>query len=396
MEEGLSSSLAAAARDFEQVLKTGEVRKWWRALDRNGNGLVSQSEVGQFMSQRYPALSHGVTLKRAFYHATKREGDGDDLLDEFELPAFLRNMIYFTHVRHLCDAADKDGDEHLSLPEFTSVALAMGVVQTLDDAASAFREADQDGSGQVRLDELCLWAAEHCCPIEGTRAPPRTLRGKRAGILLQLNMIQVSLLNDLNFTGEQSVHIIASLGNQTFTSGKLTRPACVYRWAVTRGSGIVAEFALPSLRSLVTGPPLYVRVFQTECKIQDPRLQITHRRITATRELGTFTLSVAQMFSIREGIVSALECTKLINSQSCPERVLRKSHLRIECAWQSTGCTQAPQTSGRPQSAPTTPRKRQELRDLAGCFFSARRSECAQCPMSARQMIDLKRRLGAW
>eukprot|EP00746_Dinoflagellata_sp_MGD_P010442 gnl/MRDRNA2_/MRDRNA2_121563_c0_seq1.p1 gnl/MRDRNA2_/MRDRNA2_121563_c0~~gnl/MRDRNA2_/MRDRNA2_121563_c0_seq1.p1 ORF type:complete len:393 (-),score=55.50 gnl/MRDRNA2_/MRDRNA2_121563_c0_seq1:90-1268(-) len=391
MDKQLSASLAAAAADFDQVLKSGELQKWWRALDRNGNGLVSLGEVIDFTRQRYPALAHGVTVKEAFNYATEREGDGDPYLDQNELPSLLRNMIYFTHVRHLCDAADKDGDERLSVSEFAAVALELGAVTSLDQAQEAFEVADTDGSGAVRLDELCNWAAEACCPISATRSPVRTLRSKNTGVVLRLNVIQVSLLNDLNYTGEQSVHVIASLGKHAFTSGKLTRPACVYRWSEPRGSGIVCEFRFPSLHALATCPPMYVRVFQTECKIQDARLQTTHRKLVATRELGKFTLSnVRQMVRISEGTISALESTKLIDSTCHPERVLRKSHLRVECSWKSA---QPGERSCRPRSAPTTPRRL----DLAGSsFFSARRAECGQCPASARQLIGLQQRLGEW
>jgi len=383
----------------------------------NGNGLVSLSEVEQFVKQRYPILAHTVTLKSAFLHATQREGDGDSYLDEDELPALLRSMIYFTHVRHLCHAADDDGDERLSEKEFTEVSMALGIVKTPDEGSSAFRLADKDGSGTVRLYELCCWAAEHCCPIASARVARRLPKGAKSGVRFQFHIVQVSLLNDLNFTGGQSVHIIAQLGKQTFTSGKLTRPACVYRWDNNRGSGIVMEFPLPCLRMLSSGPPLVVRVFQTECKLKDDRLQVTHRKLVATRELGAFTVNLAQMVNMDEGRMAALECKSLIDSSSCPERVLPKCHLRVECSWKYQSEQLPLERPSRPQSAqatprrlewapttsrPTTPRSTtprrgpQDRQDLTRLFFSARRAECTHCPMSARQTIDLQRRMGAW
>lgn len=429
LDERVASQIFAAQGDFAQVLKSGELKKWWKALDMNGNGLVSLSEVETFTRQRYPVLAEGVTLKRAFLYATQRDGDGDSYLDEFELPALLRNMIYFTHVRHLCSAADSDGDERLSVNEFIKVALALGMANSPEEASSAFRVADKDGSGTVRLDEMCCWAADHCCPLDSARGGTRVPKVVNVGVIVRLSIIQVSLLNDLLFTGEHTVHIIASLGKQTFTSSRLKRPACVYRWAVTQGSGVLVEFPLPCLRMLSSGPPLLVRVFQTEPQVRDDALQIHHRKLVATRELGAFTLSLAPLVYIDDHTTTALECSKLIEyiSPTSLSTVVRKSqsahggksHLRVECSWKFQTSQRKIDTSSRPLSAPSTPRRPRTVerfaeknmefadrlatpracqgrQDLTECFFSARRAECARCPVSARQAIDLKRRLGAF
>ena len=77
MDPAVVSSIAAAQRDFAQVLETGELQKWWRALDSNRNRVVTLREVESFVKHRYPVLAHILHFKIDDMVQNKRYGSMD-------------------------------------------------------------------------------------------------------------------------------------------------------------------------------------------------------------------------------------------------------------------------------------------------------------------------------
>ena len=132
----------------------------WRALDFNGNGIVSLAELDKWIVQSFPQLNNKAALRRAFIRTTSKDGDGDDWIQRREFKALLVNVIYFNRAFELFDSIDTGRDQRVDFDEFFSAVSRLGLGLDRKQALSEFQRIDVNGGGQLLFDEFCEWLVE--------------------------------------------------------------------------------------------------------------------------------------------------------------------------------------------------------------------------------------------
>jgi Ca2+-binding EF-hand superfamily protein len=132
----------------------------WRALDFNGNGIVSLAELDKWIVQSFPLLNNKAALRRAFVRTTTKDGDGDDWIQRREFKALLVNVIYFNRAFELFDSIDTGRDQRVDFDEFFSAVSRLGLGLDRKQALAEFQRIDSNGGGQLLFDEFCEWLVE--------------------------------------------------------------------------------------------------------------------------------------------------------------------------------------------------------------------------------------------
>ena len=132
----------------------------WRALDFNGNGIVSLAELDKWIVQSFPLLNNKKALFRAFARTTSKDGNGDDWIQRREFKALLVNVIYFNRAFELFDKIDTGRDQRVDFDEFFSAVSRLGLGLDRNQALAEFRRIDSNGGGQLLFDEFCEWLVE--------------------------------------------------------------------------------------------------------------------------------------------------------------------------------------------------------------------------------------------
>jgi len=111
--QAMANSILQATRFLEMEAKfvafindKTQLDAQWRALDFNGNGIVSLAELDKWIVQSFPQLNNKAALRRAFIRTTSKDGDGDDWIQRREFKALLVNVIYFNRAFELFDSID--------------------------------------------------------------------------------------------------------------------------------------------------------------------------------------------------------------------------------------------------------------------------------------------------
>eukprot|EP00049_Salpingoeca_infusionum_P008019 m.129276 g.129276 ORF g.129276 m.129276 type:complete len:793 (+) comp13889_c0_seq4:80-2458(+) len=147
----------------------------WRAIDYNGNNLVSLYEVEKLVCERFPLLNHKPALMRAYRQTTINDGDGDAYVERHEFKSLVRNMFYFNKLFHVFDEVDRDDDRRLTEDEFVAGTEVLNMTLTDAQARRVFKSMDLNGGGHVLFDEFCAWVAKNECPVDGEVADTYTL-----------------------------------------------------------------------------------------------------------------------------------------------------------------------------------------------------------------------------
>ncbi len=145
--------------------------------------------------EKYAVLNSKPALMRAYKQTTQRDGDGDAWVERPEFPSLLRNLVYFNKLFAAFDDVDGDDDRRLTLEEFRSGCVKVGLKISPGEVDKAFASMDTNGGGKVLFDEFCAWVAETACPVDGEvvrtyttttdpmEAKPSKGKGKKASLL---------------------------------------------------------------------------------------------------------------------------------------------------------------------------------------------------------------------
>lgn len=143
------------------------VKKLWKRLDFNGNGVVSLAEIDKFVVECYPLLNHKPALIRA-QKATLAQGNGDDWVQAKEFKKLLINLFYYNKLFWLFDQCDSDKDRRMDLKEFQHCLAMCNVKLKEEKAKKEFDKMDTNHGGIVLFDEFCQYFVSKNCPQEMT------------------------------------------------------------------------------------------------------------------------------------------------------------------------------------------------------------------------------------
>jgi len=117
-------------------LDNDTIKRIFRAADRDGSGQLSRREFVQ-------AVNFMVRMKSNQGNASP-DKDGDKMISQRELYAFINGRLDDKAVKRIFNAADKDGDGKLSMREFAyAVKLARNAYNGIDNG----RNGDSSGTG---------------------------------------------------------------------------------------------------------------------------------------------------------------------------------------------------------------------------------------------------------
>eukprot|EP00045_Choanoeca_perplexa_P010618 m.109156 g.109156 ORF g.109156 m.109156 type:complete len:772 (-) comp15337_c0_seq4:117-2432(-) len=174
--QALEAEFASLVTNKRQLLSL------WRALDYNGNNIVSLAEVDKLVVERYPLLDSKPALMRAFKQTTLKDGDGDAWVERAEFPALLRNIFIFNKLFTVFDKLDSDQDDRLDLDEFRKGAVHAGLKLSPEQLTQEFQRIDVNNGGLVLFDEFCAWVAANAMPIDGDTLTSTTMASTKMAV----------------------------------------------------------------------------------------------------------------------------------------------------------------------------------------------------------------------
>jgi len=146
-----------------------ELEELWKAMDDNGNGLVSLAEIDRYVTKNFPEYN-SAHYKPALVRAYKlADADGSGLISRDEFGTLIRGLAYFNDLWKRFEAVDTDGDRSVTLAEFVEGRAALGLGRLSAAGAEAlFVQVDVDGSGRLRFYELATFCASHLAADDAT------------------------------------------------------------------------------------------------------------------------------------------------------------------------------------------------------------------------------------
>lgn len=175
----LERAKTAQDRKVESMLHNKQMlKKLWKDLDFNGNGMASLAEIDKMIVSKgipgFEQCNNKPALMRAYKKTTKQDGDGDAYVQPREFPMLLQNIYYFNKLWKIFTGIDKGGDRRVDVDEFQVGLKKMGINVTPQEAKGAFRQIDRNGGGQVLFDEFCRFYAKAASGTPVTFEPPRS------------------------------------------------------------------------------------------------------------------------------------------------------------------------------------------------------------------------------
>merc|ERR1740123_2105349 len=95
------------------------LKQMWNAMDYNGNGVVSLSELERWVVEHYPLLNHRPALEMAFATTQDEDGgqSGERGVHKQEFNLLLAAIFYFNKLFWLFNEVDGD-DRRMDFQEF--------------------------------------------------------------------------------------------------------------------------------------------------------------------------------------------------------------------------------------------------------------------------------------
>eukprot|EP00055_Hartaetosiga_balthica_P009310 m.36729 g.36729 ORF g.36729 m.36729 type:complete len:589 (+) comp6695_c0_seq2:108-1874(+) len=160
-EKADMSKFDAVENDVQDVLASKEkIASSWKAIDFNGNNIVSLAEIDKWVGEKYPVLNSKPALMRAYKKTVTSAGGDGDFVKKDQFSTLLRNVFYFNKLFVAFDGIDTDDDRRLDLDEFKHGASIVGLSLSADAAKAEFDAMDTNDGGKVLFDEFALWAAK--------------------------------------------------------------------------------------------------------------------------------------------------------------------------------------------------------------------------------------------
>merc|ERR1712137_447949 len=152
------------------LIEHSDLKRLWRALDFNGNNIVSLAEIDRLVVQmvgggNWPAwINNKPALMRAYKKTILKDGDGDDWVEKKEFHALLLNIFWFAKLFQQFSAIDTGADRRIDLGEFTRGMASLGLHMDASQAQAEFQKIDTNGGGQVLFVEFCAYIRNRVNP----------------------------------------------------------------------------------------------------------------------------------------------------------------------------------------------------------------------------------------
>jgi len=154
-------------------------KQMFKEFDPNGNGILSLAETDKAI--RDVLKLDGVfdakpAIMRAFQAAKNRypskQGKlGDDYIERKEFKFFLVSLRQYFEYFEAFSRVDKDGDDRITLAEFTAQKDKIEVWVGPIDPEEEFNKIDANKGGYILFDEFCIWALDKQLDVEDDIEP---------------------------------------------------------------------------------------------------------------------------------------------------------------------------------------------------------------------------------
>merc|ERR1719327_250077 len=176
------------------LVERSSLKKLWRRLDYNGNGVVSLAEIDKLVVENvaggvWPAwLNNKPALMRAYKKTILKDGDGDDWVEKHEFHALLLNIFWFNKLwlifQHMAD--DGTGaDRRMDVNEFVRGMSQLGLNLNDAEARQEFAKIDSNHGGQVLFVEFCAYIRKRVNPDDDPNFDADIVSGEKCGKVMR-------------------------------------------------------------------------------------------------------------------------------------------------------------------------------------------------------------------
>lgn len=170
------------------LIDRSDLKKLWRRLDYNGNGVVSLAEIDKMVVElvaggSWPAwLNNKPALMRAYKKTILVDGaDGDDWVQKKDFHALLLNIFWFNKLWQIFDAVNTGTDRRIDVREFIQGMGHMGLNLSEAEARDEFAKIDKNNGGQVLFVEFCGYVRSRVNPDDDPGFDADIVSGEKCG-----------------------------------------------------------------------------------------------------------------------------------------------------------------------------------------------------------------------
>eukprot|EP00929_Paragymnodinium_shiwhaense_P028741 TRINITY_DN16598_c0_g1_i2.p1 TRINITY_DN16598_c0_g1~~TRINITY_DN16598_c0_g1_i2.p1 ORF type:complete len:533 (+),score=178.63 TRINITY_DN16598_c0_g1_i2:111-1709(+) len=163
-------------RDFDELENTIKeaastkegIKRIWRAIDYNGNNLVSLAEIDKWVVENHPLLNHKPALMRCYKNTLvdSKKGSKDGFVRKPDFKRMMVNLFYYNKLYWVFAEANEgdDNDRRMDFNEFRRCLSICHVELSEAEMEEEWKELDANGGGWVLFDEFCHYFASKSCP----------------------------------------------------------------------------------------------------------------------------------------------------------------------------------------------------------------------------------------
>jgi Ca2+-binding EF-hand superfamily protein len=176
------------------LIEKSDLKKMWRKLDYNGNGIVSLAEIDKMVVELvaggiWPAwLNNKPALMRAYKKTILKDGDGDDWVERKEFHALLLNIFWFNKLWGIFESMTgcaTNADRRMDFQEFDAGMKQLGLNLTQPEAQAEFNKIDSNHGGQVLFVEFCAYIRKRVNPDAQPEFDADIVSGEKCGKVLR-------------------------------------------------------------------------------------------------------------------------------------------------------------------------------------------------------------------
>jgi len=150
------------------VSSRAKAKKYFRSIDDNNSGKISQKEFSTWVKKTFPALTDKEAIAFAFKKTVHESDDGDKYVQPDEFRELFVNLFYFTKLKFVFNKMDKNHDAKISFKEFAKGLIWVGLTMDTNTALVEFDDIDahSGGNGEIDFGEFCAWVARKKIPVD--------------------------------------------------------------------------------------------------------------------------------------------------------------------------------------------------------------------------------------
>lgn len=193
------------------LVETSDLKKLWRRLDFNNNGVVSLAEIDKMVTEMvaggvWPAwLNNKPALMRAYKKTVLKDSPGDEFVQKDEFHALLLNIFWFNKLWMIFVAIDAGADRRIDVREFTAGMAQLGLNLSPQEAQTEFRKMDVNGGGQVLFVEMCAYIRKRVNPDDNAEFDADIVSGEKCDTASYNKVKGQQGARDIN-TGKRATH----------------------------------------------------------------------------------------------------------------------------------------------------------------------------------------------